>query len=154
MRPDGGLSVVTPALNTLGEVKGFTETDAEQRAWDKLPTDAINPRFVDAADVPVDRTFRNAWEDTGTISVNMPKAREIHKDHLRQKRAPLLAALDVEYQRADEKGDTALKAQIAARKQALRDVTKHPAIAAAKTPDELKVAIPEELSAPRRAKLT
>ena len=144
-RPDGGISVVTPALNTFGEAKGFTEADAEQRAWDKLPADAINPRWADTGEVPTDRGFRNAWEDTGKIGVNMPKAREIHKDHLRQKRAPLLTALDVEYQRTDEQGDMALKAKIVAKKQALRDVTKHPAIAAAKTPDELKAAIPDAL---------
>ena len=144
-RPDGGLSVVTPAINTFGEVEGFTEADAEQRAWNKLPADAINPRWADASEVPADRAFRNAWEDTGKIGVNMPKAREIHKDKLRQIRTPLLAALDVEYQRADEQGDAVLKAQIAAKKQTLRDVTKRPAITAAKTPDELKAAIPDAL---------
>ena len=144
-RPDGGMSVVTPALNTFGEAEGFTEASAEKRAWDKLPKDAINPRWADASEVPTDRSFRNAWGDSGKVVVNMPKAREIHKEHLRQKRAPLLAALDIEYQRADERGDAALKAQIAAKKQALRDVTKHLAITAAKTPDELKAAIPDAL---------
>lgn len=144
-RSDGGISVVSPVINKFGEPDNFTEADAEKRALDKLPAGAINPRFVSADEVPADRTFRNAWEDVGKIQVNMPKAREIHKDHLRQLRAPLLAALDIEYQRADEQNNTALKTQIAAEKQALRDATKHPAIAAAKTPDELKVAIPNAL---------
>ena len=144
-RPDGGISVVTPVLNTHGEPKGFTEADAEKRAWDKLPAIAIDPRFVSSAEVPMDRTFRDAWEDTGQIGVNMPKAREIHKERLRQIRVPLLAALEVEYQRADEQGDAVLKAVIATKKQALRDVTNHPAIASAKTPDELKAVIPDAL---------
>ena len=144
-RPDGGLSVVTPVINLMAETKDLTEDQAESRAWGKLPTDAINPRFVDAVDIPPDRTFRNALEDTGKVEVNMPKAQEIHKESLRQMRFPLLAALDIEYQRADEKGDAVLKAQIAAKKQALRDATEHPTITAAKTPEELKAAIPDAL---------
>lgn len=139
----GGISVVTPVFNTFGEVKDFTEAQAEQRAWDKLPADAVNPRWVDPIEVPTDRTFRNAWEDTGKVSINMSKAREIHKERLRLIRAQLLSVLDVDYQRADEQGNVALKAHIAAKKQVLRDVTKHPSIASAQTPDELKVAIPD-----------
>ena len=144
-RPDGGVSVVTPVINTFGEEEGFTETQAEQRAWDKLPTDAINPRWCAANEVTADRTFRDAWGDIGKVSVNMPKAREIQKNALRTLRTPKLAALDVEYSRADEKGDATLKASIAAKKQLLRDVTADPRIAAAQTPEELKAVIPEVL---------
>lgn len=136
-RPDGGLSVVHPVINTLGEAADFTEAKAEQRAWDKLPKDAINPRWADAVEIPADRTFRDAWNDTGIVSVNMPKAREIHKDWLRKLRKPLLSELDVAYQRADEIGDVAEKRRIAAEKQVLRDITAHPGIEAAQTPDEL-----------------
>lgn len=137
MRPDGGLSVVIPVINTIGEVDGFIESDAEKRAWDKLPTDAINSRFVEESEIPTDRTFRNAWEDIGSVVVNMPKAREIYKELLRQKRTPLLTALDIDYMRADEIGDVAEKRRIAAEKQVLRDITAHPGIEAAQTPDEL-----------------
>ena len=143
-RPDGGLSVVGPVINTTPPEQ-ITEAQAEQRAWAKLPKDAINPRFVEESEVPTDRAFRNAWVDTGTVAVDMPKAREIHKDNLRRQRAPLLVSLDVDYQRADERGDTAEKARVAAKKQALRDATADPSIAAAKTPEELKAAIPEAL---------
>lgn len=79
------------------------------------------------------------------ISVNMVKAREIHKNKLREMRAPLLSKLDIEYTKALEAGDTARMQEIAAEKQALRDVTKAPEIEAASTPEELKVAIPEIL---------
>ena len=103
-------------------------------------------RILEDGEIPEDRTFRNAWKDTPKgITVDMPKAREIHKDHLREQRAPILAALDTEYMRADEAGDTAGKKRIAKRKQELRDVTDHPAIAKAKTPDELKAVIPPAL---------
>ncbi len=43
---------------------------------------------------------------------------------------------------ADEKGDDVLKSSIANEKQKLRDATQDPIIDAAKTPEELKAAIP------------
>ena len=139
-RPDGGLSVVTPVINTYPVREDITENQALDRAMKKLPADALNVRVVDEADIPTDRTFRNAWKDAGSGAVthDMEKCREIHKDRLRAYRAPQLAALDVAYMRADELGDAKEKARVAAEKQALRDITKHPAIAAATTPEELK----------------
>lgn len=79
------------------------------------------------------------------INVNMDKAREIKKDMIRAERNPKLAALDVDFMRAVEQGDTALQAEIAAKKQALRDATDDPAIASATTPDELKAVVPTAL---------
>ena len=79
------------------------------------------------------------------IKVNMDKAREIKKDMIRAERDPKLAALDVDFMRAVEQGDTDLQATIATKKQALRDATDDPAIAAATTPDELKAVVPTAL---------
>jgi hypothetical protein len=73
-------------------------------------------REIDRAAIPLDRTFRGAWRPD--LTVDMAKAREIYRNKLRFMRAPKLAALDVEYQRADERGDVAAKAEIAARKRA------------------------------------
>lgn len=96
---------------------------------------------------PHDRTFRNAWKfEDGWIVVDMEKARELHRNKLRELRKPKLEALDVEYQRADEAGNSAEKKKVAAKKQALRDVTSDPAIDAAKTPDELKAVLPAALT--------
>lgn len=80
------------------------------------------------------------------ITVNMDKAREIKKDMIRVEREPKLAALDVEFMRAVEAGDSDAQATIAAKKQALRDATDDPAIASAKTPDELKAVVPSALA--------
>ena len=94
------------------------------------------------------RTYREAYTWTTkapTIDIDMEKCKEIHRHDLRRARAPLLADLDVDYQRADERGDAAEKQRIAAKKQALRDVTDDPAIEAAKTPEELMAAVPEVL---------
>lgn len=70
------------------------------------------------------------------ISVNMDKARDIHRDRVREARNPKLAAKDVDFQRALETGtDTSA---IVADKQALRDAPAAAAIEAASTPEELK----------------
>lgn len=141
-RPDGSLSVVHPVVNTMGEVEGFTEEQALQRALAKLPADAINAQVVEPEAIPTDRTFRNGWKaGAGKVEHDMPKCREIHKDKLRGLRAPMLAALDTEYMRADETGNVALQAQIVAKKQVLRDVPQNPAIAAAQTPEALKAVL-------------
>jgi hypothetical protein len=79
------------------------------------------------------------------IKVNMTKAVEIKKDMIRAERAPILDGLDVAFMRAVEAGDSKKQAEIAAQKQALRDATKDPAIAAAKTPEELKAVVPAAL---------
>ena len=53
------------------------------------------------------------------ININMDKARDIHRDKVRQARNPKLASKDIEFQRALESGaDTSA---IVADKQALRD---------------------------------
>ena len=79
------------------------------------------------------------------IKVNMDKAVEIKKDMIRAERAPKLEALDVAFMRAVEAGDAAKQAEIAAKKQALRDATNDPVITAAQTPEELKAAVPAAL---------
>ena len=72
------------------------------------------------------------------ININMTKARDIHREKVREARNPKLAAKDVEFQRALETGaDTSA---IVAAKQALRDAPAASAIEAASTPDELKQA--------------
>ena len=146
-RPDGGLSVVQPIRNTRGEPEGITDAEIEQRAFDKLPADAIDPHFVSEAEVPTDRSYRDSWEADGATKIkhNMPKARDIHRDKMRAVRLPKLAALDIDYQRADETGDTARKTEITSQKQALRDVTAVPEIEAATNIDGLKAAWPDVL---------
>ena len=53
------------------------------------------------------------------IKIDMAKAREIHKTNIRNARAPKLAELDVEFQKAQE--TSADISTIVAKKQALRD---------------------------------
>tara|TARA_Y100000114_G_C11741068_1_gene318987 strand:+ start:1408 stop:1671 length:264 start_codon:yes stop_codon:yes gene_type:complete len=53
------------------------------------------------------------------IKTDMTKAKELHKEKIRLARAPLLTALDVEFQKALE--TSADTSAIVAKKQALRD---------------------------------
>lgn len=106
---------------------------------------------VDAATLPADRDFRAAWRVNGqTLNIDMPAARERHRALLRSARAPKLAALDTEWQRAQESTPPSQVslADIAARKQALRDLPQSAIIDAAQTPNAIRNAWPVALLGP------
>ena len=63
------------------------------------------------------------------FGIDMAKAREIHKTNIRAARAPKLAELDVEFQKALE--TSADTSAIVAKKQALRDAPADSAIESA-----------------------
>ena len=111
---EGGVSVIIPS--------GDCTLTIEQIAAKDVPA-GVAYEIVNTADVPTDRTFRNAWEHDGEkIIISLPKAQEITKNRLRSERAPLLADRDVAFQQALEVGaDTK---EIIAEKQRLRDITK------------------------------
>ena len=99
----------------------------------------INGDVRDASSltVPADRTFRGAWSFNGdAVEVDMAAARDIHKENLRQERAPRMEALDVDFMQALEAGNSTT--QIATDKQTLRDITDDARIASAADPDALK----------------
>ena len=70
------------------------------------------------------------------FSIDMAKAREIHKEKIRVARKPLLEALDIEFQKALETG--ASTTDIIAKKQALRDAPADSEITSAADTDALK----------------
>ena len=70
------------------------------------------------------------------FGIDMAKAREIHKKNIRIVRKPLLEALDIEFQKAQETG--ASTTDIVAKKNALRDAPADSGIAAASDADALK----------------
>ena len=89
--------------------------------------------------VPANRDFRGACVLSGPlISEDMDKAKEIFKDKVREVRAPLLEAKDVELMKALE--TSADTSAIATAKDALRDAPAASAIANATTITELKAA--------------
>lgn len=67
----------------------YAETEEqflERVVYPSIPQGATNIRIADDTEVPADRTFRNAW--TPDLTVDMAKARELHKDTLRGLRSP------------------------------------------------------------------
>ena len=72
------------------------------------------------------------------ITVDMTKAKEIHKDLVRQARPEQFNKLDIEFQKAQE--TSADTSAIVAKKQALRDAPAASAITNASNVTELKAA--------------
>lgn len=136
--PDGSVGVIIPAPNSGLSI--------DQIAAKDVPA-GCPFQIVDVSAIPADREFRNAWKLDGAkkLTVDLAKAVAIKQDKIRAERAPLLADLDVQFMRATETGDTAKQAEIAAKKQALRDATKNPAILNATTVEQLKAAKPAAL---------
>ena len=70
------------------------------------------------------------------FGINMSKAKDIHKDNIREARKGKLAELDIEFQIAQE--TSANTSAIVAKKQALRDYPAHAGIATAQNTQDLK----------------
>ena len=94
-----------------------------------VPSDAMNVAVVDDADRPANRVFRNAWRQTGALAphVDMPLARAIKTDLIREERAKVLppngmGALDVKLRDAMADGNTAEITRLRAAIQQWRDL--------------------------------
>lgn len=156
-KPDGSLVITIPASPRRdGESDEAYLDRVAARVLEATPSlrDAERVRDIATADLlPIDRTFRDAWAIDGDgIGVDMNRAREIQKNRLRELRAPVLAALDVEMLRAMESRDADAQSRIAAQKQALRDITQVAEIDAADSPEALKeagVAVIEQIRSRR-----
>ena len=109
---DNKLAVLIPA----------SELSIEEVAAKDVPK---NTPYAIVESLDIDGLFYDAYEyQDGNALPNIPKAKEIWLNHYRTARTPLLAALDVDFMRAVESGNTDLQKEIASKKQALRDVTK------------------------------
>ena len=103
---DGTVSIIIPAGDVNDAIKD-------------VPS-GLSYEIVEDSVIPTDRSFRNAWkQNSKTIETDMTKAKEIHKDKIRIARAPKLAELDIEFQKALETSSSTT--DIVAKKQALRD---------------------------------
>lgn len=128
---EGGISIVIPV-----EI----DMSVEEVASRSVPI-GKSYRIVDECKVPSDRTFRKAWKPD--LSIDMTKALEIKKEHLREMRRPLLQELDISFLRYIESGDLPRAAAVAKQKQALRDITNDARLYQASSPEELKTCIPD-----------
>lgn len=80
-------------------------------------------RVVEEDKIPQDRTFRDAWHDTGdVISHDMEKAKQIHLNRLKLIRNEKLQKLDKDYMLSIEHSQVDKAKQIVNKKQQLRDM--------------------------------
>lgn len=109
-----GISIIVPS-GELSIEKVFDKDVPEQYK--------STAKIVKDSEILTDRTFRDAWElKNGKIIENIEKAKEIHKEKLREERKPLLEEQDVLYMKALENGNDTK--EIVNEKQRLRDITK------------------------------
>lgn len=108
------LQIFWPQRN--GNEGELSDDHIEKRAWEAVAPYAINPQWIEQPDVPSDKTYRDAWyHDGGKIQTNMKKATAIHVRNTLSDNALTHSQLDDQF---------------------------HKAIAAAKTPEELKAVVP------------
>jgi hypothetical protein len=110
-KPDGSCGVITPT--------GEAPIDAVMIK--DVPSDAINPRQITIAELPQDRLFRSAWDDSNPedfIGLNLAKAKLMAHEWRREKRAEDFAPYD-EIIAKQIPGQDAVAAENA--RQAIRD---------------------------------
>jgi hypothetical protein len=128
---DGGEDIYLPLpsddMRTIeaDSVPGYTLNFYDiAKVAEEYPDPIVSYEKITVDQIPPTRAYRDAWAVSGkTIGYNMPRARDIHRTKLREARKPMLEALDIAYQRADEQDDGPEKRRIAAEKQKLRDIT-------------------------------
>ena len=111
-QPNGQVAVVTPTGDVAAAIKDVPN------GYPYKIVSSLN----------IDNDYFNAYEydDTDGAKVNLEKAKAIHKDKWRAARKPKLEKLDIDFMKAVEAGDSQKQSEIAAQKQALRDVTNTP----------------------------
>jgi len=129
---DGSVSIVIPAIEDMEAV------------IKKSVPEGTSYEIIEAADIPLDRTFRNAWvKNNAALEVDMLKARIIHMDSIREARNKELDKTDQELLRAIENGEDTVS--IKDRRQKLRDIPQDFDLKAVETPEELKELWPSEI---------
>ncbi len=99
--------------------------------------DGLSYYIVEDSEIPKNTFFERAWKIVdGKIEMDITKAREVHKENIRNARQEKLAELDIEFQKALETSSSTT--DIVSKKQALRDAPADSGIASANTEAELK----------------
>ena len=132
---DGTVAIIIPNLKEINPKTGVEYT-IDEIAMKDVPS-GLSYDIVEDSAIPTDRSFRNAWIQSGkTVVEDMPRAKEIHKTNIRLARTEKFKELDVDYQKATE--TSADTSDIVAKKQALRDAPAASGITTAVTTTELK----------------
>lgn len=126
---DGGVSIIIPS-------PGCSVTEAQ-----KAVPPGVSFTIKDKSEIPADRTFRNAWEKSGSDVVhNMTKVKAIAHDKRRARRDELFKPHD-EIIAKQIPGKDAAVAESARVQIRNADAAMQVAIDAAVNPDEVKAAL-------------
>jgi hypothetical protein len=120
--PTGELSFDATIAKDIPAGSQFKVIDLEN-ASEKAEFDKISE--VNTANVTYWPALEGNFDDVSapiSFTINMSKAIECHLNYIRTHRNIELTKLDIEYQRADESGDAALKAAVVAKKEKLRNM--------------------------------
>jgi len=127
-KPDGSccITVFADDLEAQAATLGKTADELRAETIEKIQASrpdlvGTTPIHVDEADIDDPLSFgREVWSHGAKL--NKPKARAIKTDQIRPERNERLAALDIDYMRADEAGNVPEKERVAVVKQELRDL--------------------------------
>lgn len=149
-RADGGISVVHPTPENLAKHGGDANAALLAQQSKVVPVDATNPEIIDLASLPTDRKFRNAWKQgVAAVDVDMPQARVIHMDKIREHRRRQFLKLDEVRRNAEDDGDATALTAAKAKRVLFKDIpqTSQEAtdITAATTPSALDAIWPTTL---------
>ena len=134
----------------------WEERKIERKFTDKMPDGSLleitlpvwtSYRLADSSKKPNDRYFRGAWTDkfnTDTIDIDMEKAPAIHMNYLRVLRQKKFVEMGFPY-KLHPQLENLLSQDVKDSLQELRDIPQKYDLSVAKTPDELKLMIPDSL---------
>ena len=130
----------------------FAEITKTFRATDNhgLPLpQPVRYKVVDEAEIPTDRTYRNALRHSETgFAFDLDTAKALHLTMIREARVESLNALDTAWMKATGQKDQVAADAVEAKRQTLRDLPTTIGIEKATTIDELKALWPVELARP------
>jgi hypothetical protein len=104
-----------------------------ERAKKDIPEGA-EYKIMDASEIPMDRTFRDAWDFDFKVAI--PTAKEIHKTRLRIDRLPFYEINDILLRDAFLESDSKKKSKGIKERDRLRDITKK--VDTCKTAEDIK----------------
>ena len=138
---------------TLDMVTLESEEDHLDRLQEKvLPIGATNVQRIEVEEVPTNRAFRDAWRQdvAGKIETDMPLARDIHMQKIRNARVGNMHELDIQWNKHTGQGNTTAAAAVESQRQELRDLPETFDLSVHTTPEELYDAWPAIITRPER----
>lgn len=143
---NGGVSVVHPVPQEKKKNWPLIKDEEYlQHVIKRSVPPGVNYKVIEDHQIPVDRTFRDAWNLTQFgVAVNMTKAKAIHMKQIRRERNQVLNDSDWELLRELEK-TLPPNHPLRKKRQDLRDIPSNLNLDAANSPEELKKIRPKEL---------